>query len=73
MDMYVNLQWQTEETTPIRRTAVRETGLSRHHGDLIESTIALWGLREALIVPPLCRDTQISRTAEMSFPSVEYQ
>jgi len=27
---------QTGKTTPIRRTAVRETGVSWHHGGLIE-------------------------------------
>ena len=60
---------QTEKIKAIRHTTVRETGVSRHHGDPIEghpktshSSIILRGLREAW------QDTLVTRTESMQAP-----
>ena len=64
---------QNGKPTPIRRAAVREAGVSRHHGGPIEgapplklpkyhSTIVLRGLREPSIRPTSCRETLVSRS-----------
>ena len=75
------LPWCTKgfrsgKTTAIRCIAVRETTVSRHHGEELRpplkfpvhhSTIILRDLRGPLIGPPLCRETWVSRTANVSF------
>ena len=62
---------QAGKTSSIRRIAVRETGISRHHGVPIHSTIVLRGIRESLnwasITP---RETLFFRTVDtFSFQS----
>ena len=65
------------KTTAIRLIAVRETGVSRHHGGSFEGPPETprtseyyriegfkWG---PLIGPPLCRETPVSRTANVGF------
>ena len=57
---------------------VRETNVSRHNGgnsgaplkplrdvSALRALSSLRGLREALEVPPLCRETSVSRTANV--------
>ena len=73
------LHSQSGKTTVIRLTAVRQTNVSRHHGGPInglpeiprtsQSTILLRGLKGALNCLPLCRQTLVSRTVNVSFAS----
>ena len=68
------MQDETGKTTPIKRTAVRETGVSRHHGAPLRgppwnpsdhhSTTVLRSFRGR---PQSCRETPASRTAAVSF------
>ena len=70
---------QTGKTTVIKRTVVRETGVSWHHKGSIEDLpetprlpqqYGIEGLQGGpSIEPPLGRETRVSRTAHASFPS----
>ena len=75
------MKTSTGPVTAITRTAVRGIGFSRHHGAQIEGlpeplgpsqhSIVSRGLREPLIVPPLCRGALVSRTAGIIFLILE--
>ena len=66
----------TSSARPQMETLHRESGVSRHHRAPIEGSlklvshhiiIVLESLRGAAIYPLLCRETTISRTAEVIF------
>ena len=63
-------KYNTEKTTTIKRTAVRETAISRHPEGPIVGTLKILrtsqhyhieGFKEALNWAPLCRWTLVSR------------
>ena len=68
------------KTTAIRRIAVRENSLSRHYLDPYEVPLKHLGPSQhyriegftggPLIGPPLCRETQVSRAADVIFCSL---
>ena len=64
------------KTTKIRRTAVRETGVSRQNGGQVgaplkpferHTTMLSRGLRGLSIGPPLCQEVQASQTTKIFF------
>ena len=71
---------RTGKTTNIRRIAVREASVSRHHGGAFKAHPNTHRISEhyriegfnggSLISPPLCRETRVSRTADVSFSSL---
>ena len=73
---------QTEITTRIRRTAVRETGAFRHCGGPNEdttwnnsnhhSTIILRALRQPLIGTPIYPETSVCRTPDVILSTLVY-
>ena len=69
MRAYSIVSIQTRKTTAIRRIAVRETDVSRHHEELFKDpmrphrTMVLESLRGYLTWLPICQETPVSRTA----------
>ena len=64
------------KTTVIRRVAIQETAVSRHHGSQLRNpsnsscirALSYWGIEGGpLTVLPLCRETLVFRTANGSF------